>query len=209
MAQVHNQLSRGQLSRALTLAVGDRRGVGGLERYGETLQPIIDLWALPEFAAYRDEQLAAVRTFQAAVAAEFSAIALVNPAGSNLIAVLEGVTVSSSGGATAFLEIALDSAMSGTLLVTAFPAASRDRRFKGATGTTRCFIRQGTDPALNTYGAQLEQIVSGASQLPFQIALPAILRPGDGAVVVLQNVNLTLTVCWAWRERQAYPGELG
>lgn len=209
---MHNQLSRGQLSRALKLAVGDRRSEGGLERFGETLQPTIDLWALPEWAAYRDEQLAAIRTIQGAIAAEFGGIALCNPLGSNLICVVEAVSFTSSTGTiAALLEMAVDTVPAATWATVAFPAAARDRRFKGATGTTRCFIRQGTDPALNTMGAQLEQRTMTAVNInmDFATALPVIVRPGDDLLVIGQTVNSALQVNWAWRERQAYPGELG
>lgn len=212
MADIHNALKRSPIADGIKKAIGQhKQGEGGLERWSETLQPIVNPWGMPEWAALRGEQLLGVRTFQAAVAAEFSAIALMNPLGSNTIVVVESVSVGSGTLHTTFLEVVVDTTISGTLLVVTNPTCARDRRFKGLSGLSRATFRQGSDLS-NTFGAQLEQqtaVSTAASPLAaYQTALPLILRPGDDALVISQTVNIQLSVCWGWRERQAFPGEL-
>jgi len=209
---IHNQLQRSPIADAVKRAIGQhRQGEGGLERWGETLTPIVNPWGMPEWAALRAEQLCAVRTFVGAVAAEFAAVALMNPLGSNTIIVVEAVSFISSGAARAFLEVVADSVISGTLGTLTNPSCARDRRFKGLTGLSRATFRQGTDPT-NTFGAQLEDTTQtgtvAAPATSFVTCLPVILRPGDDLLCIQQTVNLTLTVNWGWRERQAFPGEL-
>lgn len=212
--RLHNALKRSPIADGVKRAIGQhRQGEGGLERWGETLQPVVNPWGMPEWAALRGEQLASIRFPQPAVAGEFSIIALGNPAGSNNIVVVEAVTVGTGGGVglTVFLEVVPDTTVAATLTAAAFPACSRDRRFKGITGVTRTFIKTGSDVG-NTFGAQVEQqtalpLATSAMQ-PFIVSLPLILRPGDDLCAIGQTVNSQLTVAFGWRERSAFPGEL-
>lgn len=211
MAPIHNALKRSPIADGVKKAIGQhKQGEGGLERWGETLTPIVNPWGMPEWAALRGEQLAAIGSFQAAVAAEFSGIALMNPADSKTIVVVEAVSFNATAAAQAWLEITVDTALAGTFTVVTNPAAARDRRFKGLSGLTRATFRQGSDPG-NTFGARVEvqnYPAVGAAFSPFQTALPVILRPGDDLSVIIQTVNIAAFINWAWRERQAFPGEL-
>lgn len=209
MADIHNALKRSVVADAVKKAIGQhKQGEGGLERWSETLQPVVNPWGMPEWAALRAEQLCAVRTNSAAVAAEFGGVALMNPIGSNAIVVVEGVSVLGGGAMLALLEVVADTVIAATYTVVTNPSCARDRRFKGLSGISRATFRQGSDPA-NTFGAQLEQLgVSTTTTQGFQTSLPVILRPGDDLVVIFQTVNLTGNVNWGWRERQAFPGEL-
>lgn len=207
--KLHNALKRGWLTHAVTRALGEGDSEGAVERFGETVTPVVNPWGMPEWAALRGEQLAGCRTFQNLVAAEYAAVALMNPAGSGMIVVVEAISFNAGATAQAQLEVVADSVISGTLLTVTNPSCSRDRRFKGISGLTRATFRQGSDAA-STFGAQLEtQGFTGSLFSQFVVGLPLILRPGDDCLVVLQTVNLAMTVCWAWRERLAYPGELG
>jgi len=210
MAGVHNAITRGDLSSALTRLLGISRGAEGLERLGETLTPVIDTWGLPEWAILRGEKLAAIRMAATAVAAEFGIIALGNPAGSNNLTVVEAVdTIAGAAAMSVFLEVVADTVVAATLGAAAFPIAARDRRFEaGQSGQTRSFVKFGTDPG-NTFGASIEQkFVPTTAYIAFQ-NLPVILRPGDDLIVVGQTVNNAFNANFKWRERQAYPGELG
>lgn len=207
---VHNVLRR-----AGTLIAGVRRMVGGqedtsLERLGETLTPILNPWGLPEWAKLRGEDLYAVRTVQAAVVAEFSGIALTNPAGSGALIVVDNVQADGSAIVNGLLEIMAITAISGTYLTATTPASIRDRRFRNVFSCKAQFL-QGSD-AGNTFGAQLEQqtfkALATAGQTTRFTNLPVILRPGDCLAVIGQTVNVGLTASWAWRERSALPGEL-
>lgn len=210
MAHVHNQLSRGPWSNAIKAALGDRKAEGGVERFGETLDPIINLWGMPEWAFLRGERLAAMRMFAAAVAGEFAIIALGNPAGSNVLVVVDAIgVVGSSSSQSYLLEVAADTLVAGTLTAPAFPAVSRDRRNGGAAGTATAFVRTGND-ANNTFGAQLEQMfhVVTTAAVAALVATPLVLRPGDDLLVIAQTVNTSFTALFNWRERRAFPSEL-
>lgn len=210
MTDIHNALKRSVVADAVKKAIGQhKQGEGGLERWSETLQPIVNPWGMPEWAALRAEQLAAVGAFQAAVAAEFSGHALMNPAGSNTIVVVEAVSFIGTTTVQAWLELTVDTAIAATYTVVTNPSAARDRRFKGISGLTRATFRQGSD-ASNTFGARLEvqNFTAAGLASSFVNSLPVILRPGDDLVVMLQTVNIGAFVNWAWRERQAFPGEL-
>lgn len=113
MGQQHNELRRGEVSRALKNALGDTRQ-GGLERYGETLTPAIDLWGRPEWAFLRDEHLWGFSQTVAAVVGEQGGVAVVNPAGSNRIVVVEGAT-----GQSVVANIALQLALTTEAVITA------------------------------------------------------------------------------------------
>lgn len=79
MGQIHNELRKGTLSRALKSLVGDDQAEGGLERYGETLTPTIDLWSptQSEWALPRGERRFGVRgTTPIAPAGQFAALIL-------------------------------------------------------------------------------------------------------------------------------------
>lgn len=207
---LHNQLRRAWLGDAVKKALGVHTSTeGGLERYGETLTPVMNPWGMPEWAALRGEQLCAVRSFVAGVAAEYGGVALMNPAASNSIVVVEAVSILSGAAEYVYLEIGVDTLYSGTYLTLTNPSCARDRRFKGLSGLSRATFRQGTDLS-NTFGAQLEQSGTNTGFAPnsFTTSLPVILRPGDSLAVIGQTVNTSLTVSWGWRERVAFPGEL-
>lgn len=58
MGQQHNELhGAGTIQRAVVEAVGGAGHELGLERLGETLQPIIDIWSRPEWSILRQEHL--------------------------------------------------------------------------------------------------------------------------------------------------------
>lgn len=211
--QLHNALKRSPIADGVKKAIGQhKQGEGGLERWSETLQPIVNPWGMPEWAALRGEQLLAIRSAQTLVAGEFSAVALMNPLNSNTIVVVEAVSVACAGAAMGvFLEVVADTVIAATFGVLTNPGCARDRRFKGLSGLSRATFRQGTDPT-NTFGAQLEN-QSALPQpanpwTPFVTSLPLILRPGDDCLVIGQTVNTQININWGWRERQAFPGEL-
>lgn len=212
MADIHNALKRSPIADGIKKAIGQhKQGEGGLERWSETLQGVVNPWGMPEWAALRGEQLCAVRGFVAAVAAEFGGMALMNPANSNLIVVVEAVSfVSATGSMRAHLEVMADTTIAATYTVVTNPVVARDRRFKGISGLSRATFRQGSD-LNNTFGANLEVNIQSGPTLspnPWFTCLPVILRPGDDLVVIGQTVNVAFDVNWGWRERQAFPGEL-
>jgi len=207
MGRVHNELNRGDLSSALKLALGATKGEGGIERYGETLDPILNLWGMPEWAFLRNERLSALTSQQPAVAAEFGIVGIGNPLNSNTIIVVE--TVSSTSGAiiSLRLEVVAHTVIAATVVTAAGVGSLRDRRFLGP---GRTHFVTGTDAAAPPFGATVEIRAPAAANhwVDFNV-LPVVLKPGDDLVVVGATVNNTVAVNFGWRERQAYPGELG
>lgn len=212
MGSVHNELRRGNLSAALTRALGVQKGDEGIERFGETMQPVIDLWSQPEFSFLRHELLMTVQFGNVAVAGEFSAVALVNPVASNCLAVVEMVdyrTPTASGGVT--LRLASAAAVAATLTFTG-KGTSRDFRSFASpvalgAGGGRIEYYIGSDPA--AIGGILEDgnTPNTSDYRNFQTP-PYILAPGQALVVQCGTVNNIILANARWRERAALPGEL-
>lgn len=210
--KIHNELSRGLLSKALKNAVSATKSEGGLERFGETLTPVIDLWLMPEWAFLRAEKLWAAGVTQPAVAAEFSGAAVVNPVNSGLIVVVENV--SGQGSATnlnvscTVTLAAIQASYALTIL-----AQSRDTRaipdlaVVGAPPTP-VQIWSGTDPA-SFAGIRAEKfsILAGAPSGKAS-SPPFVLKPGAVLHVEATTVNLGVDFNFSGRVRQAFVGEL-
>lgn len=94
MGKLHNELRRGPWSAAVTAALGDTRE-GGVERFSESLQPIMDIWSRPEWAILRREQLIYLHGFAPAVAGELSCVTFSNP-DPNMILVIERLMINSA-----------------------------------------------------------------------------------------------------------------
>jgi len=208
---VHNALPRGTLSAALARALGDTVGEDGLERYGETLTPVLDLWRRPEWEYLRGELLAGFARSSGAVAGELSAIALVNPTGSGRVYVVETITAYLAVQLNISVVIALEGVIAATLGVVA-ATSSLDTRWRdpvtGADRTTG-IVYSGSD-AVGIAG-QVERFTppAGANQSGrARTTLPAILQPGWGIACVGQTANNAIEISVRYRERVALPGEL-
>lgn len=202
---MHNALHQGVLSVGLTRAIGDDRGAAGIERYGETLTPTIDLWQQPEWAYLRVERLCSIWRSQGAVVAEVSYLALVNPAGSQLVAVLERCSIQTAAAGQGFLQMNTEAAALATL---AGPASGnvRDRRNQPQ-GQTICYTLAGSD-ASTGIGVALEvRRVAVAQNIDFQ-HLPIVITPGFAVMFCFATVNTGIDGNFMWRERRAFPGEL-
>ena len=206
MGQVHNGLERaGHLTQALKDALNAADSEGGLERFGETMTPTINLWDLPEWAFLRGERLCADTRLVAAIAAEVGVSALINPAGSQVLAIVEAAAIDIAVVMTGSIGFANE----GTIVATLGPPSAgdvRDLRWI-PTNSTRCGIAVGTDPA--QVGSLIEQRrSSGAGVIDFQ-CFPFVLAPGFGLIVQGQTVNQAFNVNYKWRERPVFSGELG
>jgi hypothetical protein len=211
---IHNELRRSTLSKALKNFVGDSKTDGGLERFGETLTPVLDLWSLPEISYLRAEDLFTWNEGVSAVAAEGGMAAITNPVSSVQIAVLERVKVRGGLAAGAVMGLATRATIAATLTL-ANPPQSRDNRWAktGAVGEPYHLVPlemwKGSDPTLpfNTLLEETESLVS-TLYVYYQLALPIIIKPGMGVWVQAQTVNVSMQVGFAGRVRKALPGEL-
>jgi len=201
LAKVHNQISRGDLSRAVTAALGvSKPDVGGLERFSETCDIVMNPWGMPEWAYLRRERLQGFAGNVGAIAAEFGMSALVNPAGSNTIVVLEYAQLR---GVQYQLQLAQEAVWSATLTVILPGGIFRDTRWPITNLGGAARIRTGTD-ASSILGTAIDVQLAN---IPI-IAAPVILAPGWGVALVSFTVNTTVEYVFGWRERKAYPGEL-
>jgi len=205
MAKVHNQISRGDLTVALTRALGVTRIEGGVERFGETVTPVLDLWGQPEWFIHRNELLAGMISQQLAVAAEFSAVALINPATSGLLVVVEAVTGRAFALMTLSLEVTSEVVIRAALAGVETRGLYLDRRRN--TVSSRVTVLIGSEAT--AVGGQVEIITPPAAVTgAFSASLPIILPPGQGCVVRGNTLNTSMDASFGWRERVAYPGEL-
>lgn len=214
MGQVHNELTRGLFSAALTAALGVAKGRGGLERFGETLQPTVNLWERPEWAFLRQEQLWAVRQLQGAVAGELSHVAIANPVDSNIISVITALEIRGPV-AAAVLNLSLfyrgtwtSSAARGTMALQAALPRSTDTRVQPS-GVVRTEVWSGSDVA-SQGGAQtidFASVITGNQWLAM-MAPPIVLLPDSAVIFINTTANQELGVRARGYERTILNGEL-
>lgn len=206
MGELHNEIRQGTLSVAATRALGVTR-LGGIERFSETITPVLNLWGMPEWAYLRGESLAAWSRFVAAGgAATFAGAFLCNPLANKLLVVVEAL---SGVPATTQLQLvmALDADVSGVYGSSSF-GALRDRRPVGRFPTvSTAIIRYGTPAALPT-SQIIEHQQSAAATTKAFLSVPIVLPPGTAVGVHDPVANEQLFANFTWRERPPYPGEL-
>lgn len=197
MAQGHNELTAyTDLLRAFKAAVGEKRKpVGwGVERLGETLTPILDIYSRPEWSALFGEVLWWDTFFVAALAANFSGVQI-NNVSSNSLLTIDGWTV--SGAATA------GSAPSQTygVVTTTQVGDARDRRF-GSSQTAAGVQLRGYQIAVSL----LTSSYRVASDVNYNV--PIVLTPGSNATFEGSALNAAVALSAFGRIRQLLPGEI-
>lgn len=211
MGNVHNALNRGPLGQALKNAIGDTKAEGMLERWGETLQPTMDLWSMPEWAFLRQESLWTCRLTRAADAANASIAGIMLPTASRFLVVVEGVTARNAAGAAVWLSMlnrATIAALGGFALGN--PPFFRDQRSHETIGAQFAPVETFTalTGALPLNGIAEEQFtLATGSMIPF-LTPPYIVRPGGGLFVQTSAINQVLTCNFWGRVRSALPTEL-
>lgn len=208
MADIHNALRRSQLSSALKNFLGDTRGESGLERYGETLTPTVDMWEDGERNILRDELLFFSFTFQAAVAAEFGAVGIGLPVASKDLLIIRGA---SGRGATTLQAGQTTRAIAAGTLNLASNARNSDQRaaasgFVALNLGNRVESWTGSDPAaLISIGEEVNALTQAYE--PFRSA-PWIVKPGGVFLIQAGTVNVAIGVNIWGRVRAAKTGEL-
>jgi hypothetical protein len=205
--KIQNQLNRDYWTSAIKAALGVSKGEGGIERYGETLTPVIDLWSMPEWAFLRKDQPFAFFTSASAFAAEFSFVGLSVPTNSGLVLVIEKV-LARSGSASAFLQMPLRSTIAATL-TQGTNTFARDNRFvaqgqAAPTGPVETWT--GTDAA--PLNSNMDEVITTATTYAKFETPPWVVRPGTGLVVQGATVNTSLQTVWVGRVHAGFPGEL-
>jgi hypothetical protein len=203
MPPIHNGINYyTELIAGLREAFGET-GTWGLERFGETIMPVLDPFRVPEWAILRGEQLAWGVSRETAVAAQTSMVQLHNDS-TNRIVVIEPGT-SFHGNAVTNLILSFTT----TLL---------------ADDDGRCFIRDGRNLRPTVPGTRrrsetgavpagvsagdAHHLGSQASGDREVIDFPIVLTPGFTVVARAGNTNENITANWVVRSRVAMPGEL-
>lgn len=210
MPAIHNQLSRGNWSDAVKRALGVPKDAGGIERYGETLTPTIDLWERPEWAFLRSEALCGLTgTVAAGGATTLAAASLINPSGSNLIVTIDSITASVP--VVSGVRIALDTQAALVALVPTLlgGGAFKDTRWSklAAGGASRAQVRTGVP--VGGLGVAIYQLNQPAlTPFTYETSRRIVLSPGFGVAVQNLDDAAVLDFCFEWRERTALSGEL-
>lgn len=196
MGLIHNELRKGTLSRALKSILGDDQGEGGIERYGETLTPVIDLWSptQSEWALPRSERRFGVRgTTPVPPAAQFAALTLNTIPG--WIVVVERIRVSTQ----VVIGFGLGTPANPVLL--SGSTFCKDARFINAALTTtkgsQAIARYGdvasiVSPSSDTLGAA-DYLYPG-----YVITAPLVLW------IVMPTAVTVFSFSLEWRERQTF-----
>lgn len=171
----------------------------GIERAGETLTPVIDLWSKEEWCWPRRERLCAGFGTAAQDAGNYSNVQLKNPTGSGLLIIVDriGVRTANAGGYT------LDETTTTIGAVVSNQSSVRDGRW----GSSRVqgVITQGVTAAVTGIPVWFYQMAASS-----YLELPAgwILPPGSSIYVRGAAINLGVSASFYWREREALNGEL-
>jgi hypothetical protein len=200
---LHNELKSSPLARAIKkiLAVSDSEG--GLERFGETLTPVLDMWSLPEFEVPRGERGFSQSVNSPAVAARFSCIALTNPVGSQMLGVVNLVRNTGAGAIFFSTDTTIASSLLANL-VTSSPRSLDLRPFQvgqAAVPAAQLLLQSG-DTAAGVSRANHFLNGIGASGPPDSIDPRIVLPPGTAVFLFGGAVNATITAEIRWRERR-------
>lgn len=205
MSSIHNALQRGIINDALKRATGLTKSGSAIERMGETLTPIIDLWSRPEWSVLNGEGLMGANIVQPVVAGQLSFICLGNPTGSGMIVVVTRISARDQTLTDDFIIGIAGDPPAG--VVASAPWVSRDRRFRGGNTFGRAQIRRGSNVA--SIGFQInERTRLLTTQHTELISPPYTLRPGDCVVIEDTVAAEVFDANFEGYERQAYPGEL-
>jgi len=204
MTPQHNAIKYGT---DVLRGIGNAVGLGDLEegtgRLGETLQPVLNVWDLPEWSFLRHERLGAQMGQTGAVVGEFSMFALNNSTGSGYLVIVETVRDMNTG-ARRLLQMASAADVASASLGASANGILRDRRPSVTNNPTIASTQQGSHTAL--IGQSIDQLEAITSLVDF-VALPVILAPGDSLVVAGAAVNTSLSGGFWWRERPLLPQE--
>jgi hypothetical protein len=204
VSSLHNAISRGNITDAVKRALGNTKGDTGVERFSETLDVIMNPWSMPEWQLYRGDFFAAMDGVQAAFAAEFSCVALINPAGSGILAVVESISSTNATASNLTLEVTSEAVIRAALTGLEIKGLFRDRR-RTATSTILSVL-VGTEAT--AVGGEVEQIAGPLGVTVAFLSVPYVLPPGQGLIVRSTTLVQQCRANFAWRERVAYPDEL-
>lgn len=198
MPHVHNGLHEyNRLLDGAARAIGEKSGAQdftGIERFGETLTPVMDLWALPEWAILRGEILFS-RAVEVTPGATFGSIELVNGASTGVLAVVLDFRTTSAGTVIVGVDSGVALGASATT-----QGVANDTRFPQLGAVSRCTVVTG---GLAATVALPQEVINtnNASQRPY------IIIPGKKLMIIADTVNQVVRGSLLWTERPLLPTE--
>jgi hypothetical protein len=177
-----------------------------VERLSETLQPIVNPYEHVYCAIYRGEHLWAAVRNPIAVAGEFSGAAVVNPADSGLLVVVEGASARPSVTALqAQARLTTEAVIQAAYAASVSTSVLLDRRNLITVARTQTYA--GSDPAAITGNMIEEEWLETTDFQPYQ-CLPVVLPPGQAFVLAFETVNVGGYINFFGTERRALADEL-
>jgi len=210
MGSLHNELRRTQFSTALKNFLGDTRSESGIERYGETLTPIIDMLVEGEINFLREETLFEGVVNATAVAGEEGYVGIGLPVFSKDLLIVERVNARGAATQSVVIGFSTRAVVAPTLTLTS-TMRNRDQR-AAASGLTllnlgaRIEAWSGTDPAALISNS--EEILCTDTAFREFIGGPWIIKPGGVLLVTNLTLNAFVGANFAGRVRAARTGEL-
>jgi len=209
MPHVHNGLHHFTKEQAgYRAAVGEQDAAfTGIERAGETLTPILNIWERPEWAFPRGERLWAVSPSQSAVAAEFAQVGIINPTGSGHICVVDWAFGFNTAATAIRIEYRLGAQVTVDASAQPMPRDPRAGLIATGVGPLISFANS----AAARIGSLLFQALSTTTGVwgPGCPPPPVVLTPGFFLALGPDTVNLGIAATLSGYVRPALPGELG
>jgi hypothetical protein len=197
---LENHIQRGDLVQRLVRALeikGTRSPALGLDNLVAPIVILDDLTKQNEWVSSKDRG-ACIGNNSAAVAAERSGVAIVNPAGSGIIVAVDSVVVSLSTAADVRLQLVDQATIEATYIATQQCFWTDERN----AGFTTAMLRSGSDPAIIASNAMVRIRVGSAN--PFAIwtapMMPIIVQAGRAILAECDTVNQGFSATFYWRE---------
>lgn len=195
---IHNEILVGRFNRFLQKALSMKGPPPAPQLAGEHMAVIP--WEPVERAEWRylcSWDRFANRIFQAANAASNGAIRMRNPAGSNVIAVLERCTISNP----LLEDIVVVFGAQTSDLTTGSGAASTRLDSRGRSASTIVFSQQANLAIPGTFAYQLDHPASSYADLILEANMEWPMLPGDALTLQDNIVNQNFVASFLWRER--------
>ena len=172
---------------------------GFVDRLGDTLVPVLDQWAQPEYAFLRNDIRFSRFSVQAAVAARFSSIQLVLPDTAQVLVIIDKIVPAFATD----IDVQLDplGAVIGNLN-NATRGLSNDDRYQSGLLSSQVTVNE----VDNAAGASLTQWrISTAT--PGRDVPWFVLAPDSKLFLFSTAVNTTIAANISWREYPIFPTE--
>lgn len=209
MGNVHNELRASALQQAIRDAVGGNMEVE-IERIGETITPVLDIWTLPEWFQLRSCKRFAIGGVPlAANVAGIARFQVSNPAGSGVITVIEELSVMEQTATAAYIVTDSGAFIAGGLA----PLSALDTRYAIAAGggsrpTVTLQTVDNTAAANSGIFVDENEAITGGAPARFLTCVPFVLTPGNWIQIQSTSVNHQARFQCRGYERLAFPGEL-